>query len=255
MKNQYNFKGENNSTQILHVADCREKLRGWAKESIFAKKMGSYNLIIADPPYRIKSAKNFGVHANRNYGNDMEPPEYKDWIPYALELLKPNGSMFIFEHPNNYLNLTDYLRSSSPFRDNIIVKPALIWFVSFRKSHPYKGEYNSHYEPICWVVRSEQPHYFDNKPLRGLGSHFGGDVMMAAAVMKTPVPGTKPMKIIKRLIEVHTKPGERVLDIFGGSLTVLKACQELGRDCVTIEINEETAKKAIKYRDMKGRNS
>jgi DNA modification methylase len=231
--------------QLLIIADAREHLKT-------LRKRDGFPLIIADPPYRIKSHKGFGVHGNRNYGNNMEPPEYGEWIPECLRLLSGSGAMFIFEDSDNYLKLTDFLQwSPEVAKDKPIVNPAVIWFKSFVKSHPGKGRYNKHYEPITYVTLSAVENcLFDNKPLRGLGSHFGGDVMEAPAVMKAVVPGQKPLKIIKRLIEVHTRPGDWVLDVFGGSLTTLKACQELGRNCVTIEINKETAEKAIKYRKL-----
>jgi site-specific DNA-methyltransferase (adenine-specific) len=42
-------------------------------------------------------------------------------------------------------------------------------------------------------------------------------------------PHTKPIGLIKRLIEATTKPGDLVVDPCAGSFVVLQACQQLGR--------------------------
>jgi DNA modification methylase len=248
----YEWNQEGKVYQALLIGDCRKLL---------PKMRRTFDLIVADAPYRIASWKAFGSTKDKSYG--IEPPTYDSWIPQCIRLLSETGSLFIFEDSENLFELGDFLRWSPEIYDPMnktglpcfagspVINPPLIWFKSFVKSHPTKGRLNKHYEPIFWVTKKDPKEcYFDNKPLRGLGSHFGGDIMMASSVNRGIVPGQKPIKIIKRLIEVHTKPGGWILDPFGGSLTVLKACQELGRNCVTIEINKETAEKAIKYRKL-----
>ncbi len=47
----------------------------------------------------------------------------------------------------------------------------------------------------------------------------------------------KPIKLIARLIRNSTRPGESVLDPFGGSGSTLIACEQLGRVCYTIELD------------------
>jgi len=208
----------------------------------------SFRLIIADPPYRIESWAGFGAKHNRTY--DIEPPKYSEWIPRCFQLLKNDGSIFVFEHPRNERAVEDALLSAG-----FTIQPHLVWFVSFRKSHPAKGMYNSHWEPIIWATKSPKGWYFDSKPLRGLGSHWGGDVFEAGSVNnKMKIPGQKPVKLIKRLIDVHTEPGDRVLDPFLGGGSTLQACAESGRDGVGIEISEDVVKKVLEYRKWSGEN-
>ena len=47
----------------------------------------------------------------------------------------------------------------------------------------------------------------------------------------------KPVKLLARLIRNSTRPGESVLDPFGGSGSVLIACEQLGRVCYTMELD------------------
>lgn len=52
-------------------------------------------------------------------------------------------------------------------------------------------------------------------------------------------PTIKPLELVKRHIKHSTKEGDLVLDCFCGSGTTLKACQELNRQYIGFEINEE----------------
>jgi site-specific DNA-methyltransferase (adenine-specific) len=62
-------------------------------------------------------------------------------------------------------------------------------------------------------------------------------------------PTQKPIKLIEKLIDVHTDIEGTVLDPFLGSGTTAVACEKLGRRWIGIEISEkycEIAKQRIK---------
>ena len=50
-------------------------------------------------------------------------------------------------------------------------------------------------------------------------------------------PTMKPVKLVGRLIKNSTKPGEIVVDLFGGSGSTLIAADQLGRRCFTVELD------------------
>jgi len=52
-------------------------------------------------------------------------------------------------------------------------------------------------------------------------------------------PTQKPLWLIKELIIYSTKEGDTVLDPFLGSGTTMKACLELNRNCIGIEISKD----------------
>ena len=52
-------------------------------------------------------------------------------------------------------------------------------------------------------------------------------------------PTMKPVKLIARLLRNSSKPGWTVLDPFGGSGSTLIACEQLGRRCLTMEIDPQ----------------
>lgn len=50
-------------------------------------------------------------------------------------------------------------------------------------------------------------------------------------------PFEKPASLLEKLLVVHTKPGDLVLDPFAGSGSVEKVCERIGRKCLSIEIS------------------
>jgi site-specific DNA-methyltransferase (adenine-specific) len=56
---------------------------------------------------------------------------------------------------------------------------------------------------------------------------------------KTGYPTQKPRGIIERIVRVHTKPGDRLLDFFAGSGTLGAVAADLGRRAVLVDDNPE----------------
>ena len=49
-------------------------------------------------------------------------------------------------------------------------------------------------------------------------------------------PTMKPIKLMARLVANSSKPGWKVLDLFGGSGSTMMACEQLGRNCYSMEV-------------------
>ncbi|HET6583512.1 MAG TPA: site-specific DNA-methyltransferase [Nannocystaceae bacterium] len=56
---------------------------------------------------------------------------------------------------------------------------------------------------------------------------------------KTGYPTQKPLGIVRRIVRVHSRPGDLVLDPFAGSGTLGEAAAEAGRDVVLVDDNPE----------------
>ncbi|MCZ6573075.1 MAG: site-specific DNA-methyltransferase, partial [Planctomycetota bacterium] len=54
---------------------------------------------------------------------------------------------------------------------------------------------------------------------------------------RTGYPTQKPLGILKRIFEVHSSPGELVLDFFAGRGTTGEAAARLGREFLLIDDN------------------
>lgn len=58
-------------------------------------------------------------------------------------------------------------------------------------------------------------------------------------------PTQKPVKLLKKLIEIFTDPGDVVIDPCAGSGSTLRAARELGRDSYGFEICKEFYRDAV----------
>jgi site-specific DNA-methyltransferase (adenine-specific) len=59
---------------------------------------------------------------------------------------------------------------------------------------------------------------------------------------KTGYPTQKPLGILRRIVAVHSEPGDRLLDFFAGSGSFGAAALELGRDCVLVDSSAEAVR-------------
>jgi len=44
--------------------------------------------------------------------------------------------------------------------------------------------------------------------------------------------------LVERCLRLTSKPGQRVLDVFGGTGTTLRVCKEIGRECTLVEMSK-----------------
>lgn len=52
-------------------------------------------------------------------------------------------------------------------------------------------------------------------------------------------PTAKPLKLLERIVQMTTDPGDLVLDPVAGSGTTGVACKNLGRQCVLMDQNAQ----------------
>lgn len=64
-----------------------------------------------------------------------------------------------------------------------------------------------------------------------------GDIWEVSRESGAEHPNQKPVDLPRRAIENSTKPGELVLDLFGGSGSTMIGCEKTGRRCCTMEQN------------------
>ena len=86
------------------------------------------------------------------------------------------------------------------------------------------------------------------KPLSNIWTH--APVMIASGSKENlGYPTQKAESFLKIIVEASTNPGDYILDIFGGSGSMLAVANNLHRKCLTIEIKDEACK-LIKNRLM-----
>lgn len=201
------------------------------------------DLVVTDPPYNVAYEGTAGTIQNDN----MKSDEFREFLTSAFnrmyEVMKKGAPFYVWyasrEHCNFELSLID---------SGLEVKQQLIWV----KSSLVIGrqDYQWKHEPCLygWKEGASHKWYSDrsqttilefDKPNRN-GLH----------------PTMKPLDLIGYLIKNSSKKGDKVLDIFGGSGSTLIACEQLDRQCYTMELDERYASVILKrYEEMTGGNA
>jgi len=215
----------------LYHADCRDVLPLLEK--------GSVDAVITDPPYGI--ILKFGECEGKGGWGSSKRKLQIDWdtqvvvddvrrgLTLAFNLCKPKAACFVwtgFDSAERY--------SEPARRAGFTVKPAA-WV---KECHPPAGKGN-------WWPSGFELGYYGYRP----GAWFGDrrndrcNVWVADSYRygqpgKNGHPTQKPLNMICEHVAAIVSPGGIALDPFAGSGTTGRACKDLGRRCIQIEIEE-----------------
>lgn len=229
----------------LYQADCLQFLSQVPDESV--------DLVFADPPFNLKKIYESGID------DDLSERDYLDWterwIDECCRVLKPGGSLFIWNIPKWCTYICGMLNGRLNFRH---------WIAAdIKYSLPISGRlYPSHYG-LLYYVKGRAPTVFspDRMPMTTCPScgveykDYGGykSKMNPLGINLgdvwtdiSPVRHSKhkkrkdanelPIKLLDRIIEMATSPGQLVLDPFGGAGTTYAVAEIKGRRWMGSEI-------------------
>lgn len=232
---------------ILYEGDCLEILPKLESEIADA--------VFADPPFNL--SKIYGSRSNDN----MKDGEYvkwsKKWISQLVRILKDGGSLFIYNLPKWNIVLGAYLMEiGMTFRHSIAIE--------MKSSLPVPGRlYPAHYSLLYFSKGKPRRFRKIRTPIETC-RHCGGEIrdygghrsaMNPNGVnlkdVWTDIPPVRhwkfksqkrranalSTKILDRVVEISTIPGEIVLDPFGGSGTTFAVCEKKHRRWIGIEID------------------
>jgi site-specific DNA-methyltransferase (adenine-specific) len=235
----------------LYEADCMDILPTLEDSSI--------DTIFADPPF------NLGKSYGKRSSDDLDDAKYLSWcyawITECVRLLKPGGSMFVYNLPKWNYRLATYMTDRGlSFRHWIAVE--------HKSSLPIQGRlYPAHYSLLYFSKGRPSRFHRIRTPIetcRHCGKEikdYGGhrDAMNPKGVtlkdVWTDIPPVrhrkfKPQKrganalstkLLDRVIEMSTIPGDLVLDPFGGSGTTFAVCEARHRRWIGIELEHPQA--------------
>lgn len=219
------------------------------------------DLIIIDPPYNL--SKDFSGFKFKAADDNSYLQYVGSWLPKVLQLLKPNGSVYV---------CCDWRSTSAIYQvlsECVIVKNRITW--QREKGRGAKTNWKNSMEDIWFGVLKEKDYFFDVEsvmqkrkvvaPYKVDGkpkdweetedgnfritypSNFWDDISVPYWSMpeNTDHPTQKPEKLIAKLILASCPKGGIVLDPFLGSGTTSVVAKKLGRHYCGIEINEEYA--------------
>jgi len=195
----------------------------------------SIDLIVCDPPYKITARGNttHGGWLGTKKGLqgtifDYNDVDCKDWFPECYRVLKNGGHAYIM---CNHVNLYKFLTVAKECGFHFI--KSLIW----NKGNKVAGMfYMNSFEYILFFRKGKAV------KINNCGT---ADVLNVPNVKLKDKEGknlhstSKPVELMKILIENSSKIGEIVLDFAFGIGTTAIACKELGRDFVGAEIDEK----------------
>lgn len=102
--------------------------------------------------------------------------------------------------------------------------------------------YRRSYETVLVAHKGEKCHWYDTTDkVENIIRNIPKIIPQAD---EHPTP--KPERLIKFFMQIHSKPGDLVLDPFMGAGSTLRAAKDLGRRCIGIEIDEYWCQVAAK---------
>lgn len=230
----------------LYHGDCIEVMAELDEESV--------DLVFADPPFNL----------NKDYGdgiNDaLTDEEYLQWcgrwIARCVQLLKPGGAFYLFNIPRWNVELGHILSGERMLFRHWIA-------IDIKYSLPIPGRlYPSHYSLLYYT--KGKPKFF-NRPRVPIPvcRHCGGDIhdygghrnkLNPEGLNLTDVWSDIPpvrhrttkrrganelsIKLLRRILEISTEPGDIVFDPFGGAGTTYAAAEQMGRRWIGVELGD-----------------
>ena len=226
------------------------------------------DLIIADPPYNLSkggewkwdnSVKLAGMGGNWNKvmesWDNMSLSEYFaftiTWLTEAQRILKPTGSMWIFGtyHNIGIINVVCQLL-------NIEIINEVIWYKRNAFPNLAGRRLTASHETILWCNKGgkKREYYFDYDYSKN--GNFDYDSLKQPGKQMRTVwdisnnkekreleygkhPTQKPLRILKRMIQLSSREGDIMLTPFSGAGSECVAAKELGRNYIGYEIDPQ----------------
>ncbi|MGK0618208.1 DNA-methyltransferase [Meiothermus cerbereus] len=238
----------------------------------------SFPLIYLDPPFntgktqqrrRIRAvADEQGQHrgfGGKRYRTEalkapVYPDRYHDFVTFlaprliqAHRLLTPEGSLFVhldYREVHYVKVLLDQIFGRRSFINEII------WAYDYGGRS--KNRWPAKHDTILWYARHPKKYTFNYEaidripymaprmagPEKAARGKTPTDVWWMTIVPtsskeKTGYPTQKPLRLLERIVRVHSNPGEVVLDFFAGSGTTGEAAARNGRGFVLVDQSPE----------------
>ncbi len=230
----------------LYQGDCVQLLRGVPDRSV--------HCVFADPPFNL--GKDYGAAIDDDRAEHDYLAWCARWMDELIRVLVPGGALFLYNLPKWNIHLAAHLDRHLELKHWIAVD------IKFSLPIPNRL-YPSHYS-LLYFVKGPRPRVFapHRLPLQTC-RHCGGEIkdyggykhkMNPRGVNLTDVWTDIPpvrhrryknrganelaLKMLDRVLDIATEPGDTVLDPFAGSGTTMAAAQLRGRRWLGFELGD-----------------
>jgi DNA modification methylase len=182
---------------------------------------GQADMVFTDPPYNVdyaNSAKDKMRGKDRPILNDNLGDGFYDFLLAALKpmLDRCAGATYIAMSSSGLDTLQQAFRAAGGKWSTFIIWAKNTFTLG-------RADYQRQYEPILYGWKDGADHYW-------CGARDQGDVWHIKKPHKNDLhPTMKPVELVERAIRNSSRPGDIVLDPFGGSGTTLIAAEKTGR--------------------------
>lgn len=214
----------------------------------------SVDLVFADPPFNLQ--KDYGT----SISDDLAKEEYlawcEAWIKEGVRVLRPGGAFYLYNLPKWNIELGHFLNAADMMFRHWIA-------IDIKFSLPIQGQlYPSHYSLLYYTRGKPRTFARPRLPIPKC-RHCGGDVkdygghrnkLHPEGINLTDVwndippvrhRGTKNRganqlseKLLRRILEISSQPGDVVLDPFGGSGTTFAVAEDMHRHWLGCELGD-----------------
>ena len=220
--------------------------------------------VVTDPPYNVDISNAQGL---RIANDKQRAQDFERFLQSAFSVLadnlKPGGAFYVW-----YSVVTENAFSQALRANGLQPKAQLVWVKNAATFSPLH-DYQQRHEPCWYGWKQGAAHWFTrdraqntapegyppgDPPVpwwRGMdaprvvsildeiyaGQLFHTTVEYEKKPIDTEHPTMKPVRLIALQIRNSTRPGEVVLDLFGGSGTTLIAAEQLGRKARIMELD------------------
>lgn len=229
----------------------------------------SADLTIADPPYNLSKGSTWkwdnsvdlpGMGGNwtkvMESWDDLDLADYLKftilWLAEAKRITKPTGSIWTF---GTYHNI-GIVNLACQILDVEIINE-IIWFKRNAFPNLSGRRLTASHETLLWAHThdgGDRQYYFDYEQSKS-GDYSYDHLKTPGKQMRTvwdipnnkerrelqfgKHPTQKPLRLLKRMIQLSSRPGDLVFTPFAGSGSECLAATELGRDYFGIELEPE----------------
>ena len=200
------------------------------------------DMLLTDPPYNV----NYEGSAGKIKNDNMDDSAFREFLRSSFSCAKDNmkpGAAFHIWHAD-----TEGYNFRGACRDvGLVVRQCLIWVKNslvlgrqdFQWKHepclygetPMEESNLDEHEPYLYGWKDGAAHkWFKNRRQTAI-------LQFDKPVKSKEHPTMKPILLFNYEMQCNSKPGDIVLDLFGGSGTTIMACEQNGRVAYTMEFD------------------